>query len=97
MKLKDIKVNMEVIDKYGNEYIVTEVDESKSIDDVRMPVRLKSIKILRNIAVSKFDVTFNCVGQVYWIYKSKKMARRDGFYEEDVITVKSLKPKGKSK
>lgn len=97
MKLKDIKVGMEVVDKYGNEYIVTEVDESKSADDVMMPVRLKSIKILRNIAVSKFDVTFNCVGQVYWIYKSKKIARRDGFYKEDIVTVKSLKPKGKSK
>ena len=71
--------------------------ECKTADDIVMPVRLKSIKILRNIAVSKFDVTFNCVGQVFWIYKSKKMARRDGFYEKDVITVKSLKLKGKSK
>lgn len=96
MKLKDIKVDMEVVDKYGNKYIVTEVDETKSSDSRMMPVRLKSVEIVRNVSVSKFDVTFSCAGQVYWIYKSKKRARRDGFCEEDVITVKSLKLKGES-
>lgn len=80
---------MEVIDKYGNEYIVTEFSNS-----ITLPVRLKSIKILRSINVSPGDVNFTTVGQIFWIYKSKKCARHNNFYEEDIITVKSLKLKG---
>ena len=99
MKLKDVKVGMIVVDKYDNEYIVTEVPETKSSGNEAMPVRLKSVEIVRSVHVSqlKFDmtlnVTFSCAGQVFWIYKSKKLAKRDGFFEEDIITVKSLKPK----
>ena len=103
MKLKDVKVGMIVVDKYDNKYIVTEVvtevNETESSGNRAMPVRLKSVEIVRNVHVSQLkfdviiDVTFSCAGQVYWIYKSKKHAKRDGFFEEDIITVKSLKPK----
>ena len=41
MKLKEVKIDQIVVDKYGNEYIVTEVDESKSADDV---ITVKSLK-----------------------------------------------------
>lgn len=99
MKLKDVKVGMIVVDKYDNEYIVTEVNETNPSGNGSMPVRLKSVEIVRNVHVSQLkfdvilDVSFSCAGQVYWIYKSKKHAKRDGFFEEDIITVKSLKPK----
>ena len=94
MKLKDIKVGMKVVDRYGNEYVVKQVDKLK-LPNVEMPVRLKSTKILRSITASKFDVEFHYIGETYWIYKSKKAARRDGFHKEDIITVKSLKLKDK--
>lgn len=61
-----------------------------------MPVKLKCIKFVKRILVQNFgEINFREVGQSFYIYKSKKIARNNENYN-NVITVKSLKPKGKS-
>lgn len=95
MKLKDIKVGMEVADKYDNEYIVEKIDKTEPQNKLILPIKLKSIKVLKNINVSGLSAMFSRDGQSLWIYKSKKVARREGFHEENIITVKLLKLKNK--
>lgn len=91
MKLKDIKVAMTVVDKYGNKYIVKEVDR----DDRVMPVMLKCIKFVKSIPIQTVgNVNTECKGESFHIYKSGKVARNDGC-DIKCITVKSLKLKGK--
>nr|DAJ41880.1 MAG TPA: hypothetical protein [Ackermannviridae sp.] len=92
MKFKDVKIGQIVIDKHGNEYKVHNIEYNIG-DDNCTPVALLCIKHVKDISIFN-HICFTTIGQVFWIYKSKKMARRDGFYEEDVITVKSLKLKG---
>ena len=93
MKLKEIEVGMTVVDKYSNEYVVDEIDEF----DVVMPVKLKCTNFLKNILIQKVgDVEFGGIGQSCWVYKSNKVARKDGCGVK-CITVKSLKLKDELK
>lgn len=87
MKLKDIEVDMTVVDKFGNEYIVEQINGGL------MPILLKCTKFVKCIGVQENDVMFDDVDKSFWIYKSKKAAKKDGMYQEHCITVKSLKLK----
>lgn len=92
MKLKDIEIGMQVIDKFGNEYIVKEIDN----DDISMPVNLECIKFIEPIFVQKIDdIKFDGKGQIFWIYKSKKVAKKNRLKNKDIITFKSLRLKDK--
>lgn len=91
MKLKDIKVGMTVVDKYGNKYIVKEVDR----DDRIMPVMLECVEFVKSIPIRTVgNVNTGLKGESFYIYKSGKVARNDGG-DIKCITVKSLKLKGK--
>ena len=94
MKLKDIKIGQIVVDKLGNEYKVLFVCADG--DDV--PVELECIKFSKKVNV---DDTFasNHIGQCFWIYKSKKIAKFNGAAVDNLrcVTVKSLKLKKKQK
>ena len=85
MKLEDIKVGQNVVDEFGNEYVV----EIVSYD--WMPVYLKCTKIVKRVVVQKRGVMFECVDDYFWIYKSENVAKKDG--AENCITVESLNPK----
>ena len=88
MKVEDIKVGQTVIDKFGNEYVVEIVDCDDST-----PVYLRCTKIVKRVVDQQCGVMFECVDDCLWIYKSEKVAKKDGV--ENCITVKSLKPKKK--
>ena len=85
MKLEDIEVGQTVVDKFGNEYVV----EIVSYD--LMPVYLRLTKFVKRVVVQKHGLMFERVDDHFWIYKSKKVAKKDGI--ENCITVKSLKLK----
>lgn len=59
MRLEDIEIDMEVVDRYGNEYIVFAIDDSH--DDRGLPVRLECTKHVKNIKVDD-DFCFSEVG-----------------------------------
>ena len=82
MKVEDIKVGQTVVDKFSNEYVVEIVDNSL------MPVLLRCTKIVKRVVVQKHGVMFECVDNYFWIYKSKKVAKKDGV--KNCITVESL-------
>ena len=87
MKLEDIEVGQTVVDKFGNEYVVGYVD----YDDDFMPVWLRCTKFVELAVVQERGVMFRYVGDCFWIYKSEKVAKKDGI--ENCITVESLKLK----
>ena len=86
MKVEDIEVGQTVVDKFGNEYVVEIVDNDDS-----MPVYLRCTKFVECVIVQKRGVTFECVDDYFWIYKSENVAKKDGV--ENCITVESLNPK----
>ena len=83
MKLEAIKVGQQVVDKFGNEYVV----EIVNYDDW-MPVWLRCTKVVEWVVVQKHGVTFRYVGDCFWIYKSGKVAKKDCV--KNCITVESL-------
>ena len=85
MKVEDIRVGQTVVDKFGNEYVVEIVSR-----DLR-PVFLRLTKLVKRVVVQTHGVVFECVDDYFWIYKSKKVAKKDGI--EKCITVESLKLK----
>ena len=85
MKLEDIEVGQTVVDEFGNEYVVEIVNYDS------MPVYLRCTKFVKWVAVQKHGVMFGHVDDYFWIYKSKKVAKKDGI--EKCITVESLKLK----
>ena len=85
MKLADIEVGQTVVDKVGNEYVV------EIVSNDWMPVYLRLTKFVNRVVVQKHGVMFECVDDCLWIYKSEKVAKKDGV--ENCITVKSFKPK----
>ena len=85
MKLEDIEVGQTVVDKFGNEYVVEIVDYDS------MPVSLRCTKFVKWVVVQKHGVMFRYVDDCFWIYKSEKVAKKDGI--ENCITVESLKLK----
>ena len=91
MKLEDIEIDMQLVDRYGNEYTVFAIDDSH--DDRGLPVRLECTKHVKNIKVDD-DFCFSEVGQRLWIYKSVGAARKyDHRQPTKIITVQSLRPK----
>lgn len=91
MELEDIEIDMQLVDRYGNEYTVFAIDDSH--DDRDLPVRLECTKHVKNIKVDD-DFCFSEVGQRLWIYKSNGAARKfDDRNPAKIITLKSLKPK----
>lgn len=92
MKLKDIKAGQIVTDKLGNEYKVLFV----TADGDDMPVELECIKFSEEISADGI-FTFRRIGQCFWIYKSKKIAKAvDELVDNKrLVTVKSLKLKNK--
>ena len=85
MKLEDIEVGQTVVDKFGNEYVVLDLDSTE------MPVYLKCTKIVKCVTVQKHGVMFECLDDYFWIFKSIKFAKKHGI--EKCITVESLKLK----
>lgn len=93
MKLEDIEIDMQVVDRYGNEYIVDRIDDT--IDNRGMPIKLECTKHVRDIRVDD-DFAFLEVGQRLWVYKSKGAAKKYLLENNTrIITVKSLKPKSR--
>lgn len=93
MKLEDIEIDMQLVDRYGNEYTVFAIDDSH--DDRGLPVILECTKHVKNIKVDD-DFCFSEVGQTFYIYKSRNAARSSG-NDINVIDVKSLKLKDEPK
>ena len=94
MKLEDIEVGQTVVDEFGNEYVVeiVDYDDYDDYDDYGfMPVYLILTQFVKCVTVQKHGVMFECVDDHFWIYKSKKVAKKDGI--ENCITVESLKLK----
>ena len=83
MKVKDIKVGMEVVDKLGNEYIVTDVDYDESEPNT-MPIRIQCTKFLKIVPVQKFGVSFYGLDDSFWIFKSseEEVIKNDYMYVE---------------
>ena len=86
MKVEDIRVGQTVVDKFGNEYVVEIVDCDDS-----MPVWLRCTKFVEWVIVQKHGVMFECVDDCFWIYRSEKVAKKEGGAK--CITVESLKLK----
>ena len=89
MKFKDIQIGQTVEDKLGNVYKVDTIDE---FDKDGMYVMLRCIKLIGPIAVDN-NADFTGVGNSLWVYKSKKVARKNGCLNDNIVTVKSLKLK----
>lgn len=70
MKLKDIEVGMAVVDKFNNEYVIEIVGSGL------MPILLRCTKFVKCIGVQENDVMFDDVDKSFWIYKSKKAAKK---------------------
>lgn len=50
MKPEGLSIGQALVDNYGNEYVVEEIDDSKSRFNV-MPVRVKCTKFLRSVHI----------------------------------------------
>ena len=85
MKVKNIRFGQTVVDKFGNEYVVEVVDNSL------MLVYLRCTKIVKRVVDQQRGVMFECVDDCFWIYESKKDAKKDGI--KNCITVESIKLK----
>ena len=86
MKVKDIRVGQTVVDKFGNEYVVEIIDNSFLV-----PVYLRPTKIVKRVVDRQHGVMFECVDDCFWIYRSEKVAKKEGGAK--CITVESLKLK----
>lgn len=85
MKLKDCRIGMEVVDKFGNEYVIIGLDESE------MPVNLKCIKHVKDCVVEDEFTVFREIDQEWWIVDSEKNYKKDNGRNVD-ISLKSIKP-----
>ena len=97
MKPEELSVGQALIDKYGNEYVVEEIDDSKSRFNV-MPVRAKCTKFSKKVPVQRGiggqDPAALCeAGQAFWIFESEDIAKREYMYEPGCLTVESFKLK----
>ena len=85
MNLADIEAGQTVVDEFGNEFVV------EIVSNGWMPVSLRCTKIVKRVTVQKHGVMYECVDDYFWIFKSKKFAKKHGI--ENCITVESLKLK----
>lgn len=85
MKLNDAHINMTVIDKFGNEYVIIHLDDSE------MPVKLKCTKFVAECIVD--DTTkFVAEDDEWWIVDSEENYKEFANYDVD-ISLESIKPK----
>ena len=97
MKPEELSVGQAVVDNYGNEYVVEEIDDSKSKFNV-MPVRVKCTKFLKRVPVQRGiggqdAAMFRQAGKVFWIFESEDIAKQEFMYTPGCLTVEQLKPK----
>lgn len=85
MKLEDVRMNMTVVDKFGNEYVVNGLDNSE------MPVKLKCTKFVAECVID--DTTkFVAEDDEWWIVDSEEKYKEFANYDVD-ISLESIKPK----
>ena len=97
MELKELSIRQELVDNYGNEYVVEEIDDSKSRFNV-MPVRVKCTKFLWSVPIQngfgKYDITkIGKIGERFWIFESEDIAKCDLMYTPGCLTVEQLRLK----
>ena len=89
MKLENARIGMEVVDKFGNEYVII------GLDNDCMPVKLKCTK-LENECVIDDTTKFVAEDDEWWIVDSEEKYK--AFSKCDVdISLESIKPKDESK
>ena len=77
MKLEDVSIGMEVVDKLGNEYIIIDLDSTE------MPVKLKCTKLKNKCFVD--DATmFVSEGDEWWIVDSEKNYKEFSEFDVDI-------------
>lgn len=77
IKLEDVSIGMEVVDKLGNEYVIIALDRS------RMPVRLRCIKHNKICYVDE-QTRFYGVGDEWWIVDSEEEYNEFANYDVDI-------------
>lgn len=85
MKLEDARIGMDVVDQFGNEYVITAIDRS------RMPVQLISTKLNKICRVDE-EAMFYDVGDVWWIVDSEEKYKEFANCDVD-ISLESIKMK----
>ena len=88
MKLEDARIDMTVVDKFGNEYVIIYLDDSE------MPVKLKCTKFVKDCIVDDSTI-FHAEGDEWWIVNSEENYKEFVNYDVD-ISLKSIKPKDES-
>lgn len=83
MKLQDAHIGMEVVDKFGNEYVIISLDMSD------MPVELECTKFVQKCYTTNSMMAFRAKGNICWINDIDE-AHID-------ISLESITPKGISK
>lgn len=89
MKLEDVRIGMTVVDKFGNEYVVICLDDSK------MPVELKCTKFVKDCVVDDTTI-FHAEDDEWWIVDSEENYKEFFNYDVD-ISLESIKLKDESK
>ena len=88
MKFEDARIGMEVVDRFGNEYVIIALDRST------MPVRLRCIKHNKICYVDE-QTRFYGVNDEWWIVESEEKYNEFANYGVD-ISLESIKLKGYS-
>ena len=88
MKYKDAHINMTVMDKFGNEYVII------ALTNDEMPVKLKCTKFVAECIVGDTTKFLDC-GDEWWIVDSEENYKEFTNYDVD-ISLESIKPKDKS-
>lgn len=87
MKFEDARIGMEVVDRFGNEYVIIALDQSRS----RMLVRLRCIKHNKICYVDE-QTRFVSEGDEWWIVDSEEKYNEFANYDVD-ISLESIKLK----
>lgn len=85
MKLEDARIGMTVVDKFGNEYDIIALDES------RLPAKLRCVKI-NNICRVGETAMFYDVDDEHWIVDSEEAFKEYAGCDVE-ISLESIKPK----
>ena len=88
MKYKDAHINMTVMDKFGNEYVII------ALTNDEMPVKLKCTKFVAECIVDDTTKFLDC-GDEWWIVDSEENYKEFTNYDVD-ISLESIKPKDES-
>lgn len=85
MKFEDARIGMEVVDRFGNEYLIVALDRG------RMPVRLRCIKHNKICYVDE-QTRFYGVDDEWWVVDSEEKYNEFANYDVD-ISLESIKLK----